>query len=57
MNEDTMSEIIDGLRVVGVNTGVLGVVTFGDLEGILNITLLSLTCIWTIIKIKKLLKK
>lgn len=57
MNEDTMSEIFDALRVVGVNTGVLGVVTFGDLEGVLNITLLSLTCIWTIIKIKKLLKK
>jgi len=57
MSEDTMGEILDGLRVVGVNTGVLGVVTFGEFEGILNITLLSLTCIWTIIKIKKLLKK
>jgi hypothetical protein len=57
MNEGTMSEVFDGIRVLAVNTGVLGVVTFGELEGILNITLLTLTCIWTIIKIKKLLKK
>jgi|11BtaG_2_1085332.scaffolds.fasta_scaffold54330_2 hypothetical protein len=57
MNDDSIGEILDGLRVIGVNTGVLGVVTFGDLESVMNIILLSLTCVWTIIKIKKLIKK
>lgn len=52
-----MSDILDGVRVIGVNTGVLGVVTFGEFESILNIVLLSLTCVWTIIKIKQLIKK
>jgi hypothetical protein len=57
MSDDSISEILDGLRVIGVNTGVLGVVTFGDLESVMNIILLSLTCVWTIIKIKQLIKK
>lgn len=52
-----MSDILDGVRVIGVNTGVLGVVTFGELESVMNIVLISLTCIWTIIKIKQLIKK
>jgi len=57
MSDDSISEILDGLRVIGVNTGVLGVVTFGDFESVMNIILLSLTCVWTIIKIKQLIKK
>ncbi len=57
MSDDAIREIFDGLRVLGVNTGVLGVVTFGDLESVMNIVLISLTCVWTIIKIKQLLKK
>ena len=57
MSDDSIREILDGLRVIGVNTGVLGVVTFGDFESVMNIILLSLTCVWTIIKIKQLIKK
>jgi hypothetical protein len=57
MSDESISEMLDGLRVIGVNTGVLGVVTFGDLESVMNIILLSLTCVWTIIKIKQLIKK
>lgn len=52
-----MSDLLDGVRVIGVNTGVLGVVTFGALESVMNIILISLTCVWTIIKIKQLIKK
>tara|TARA_Y100000289_G_C3924115_1_gene152280 strand:- start:1394 stop:1558 length:165 start_codon:yes stop_codon:yes gene_type:complete len=45
------------LPVLGVNGGVLGVVSLTSIETILSITLLFLTCIWTSIKIYKLLKK
>lgn len=43
--------------VVGVNGGVLGVVSLTSIETALSILLLSLTCFWTCLKIYKLIKK
>lgn len=54
MNERWLPEIV---HVLGVNGGVLGIVTLSELETIMSIALLGLTCIWTSIKIFKLLKK
>jgi len=54
MNDKCFPEII---HVLGVNGGVLGIVTLSELESIMSIILLSLTCIWTCIKIYKLISK
>jgi hypothetical protein len=53
----TREDIQGILPVLGVNSGVLGVVSLTDIELILSIVLLGLTCIWTSIKIYKLLTK
>ena len=45
------------IQVFGVNGATFGLVTFTSIEAILKIMLLSLTCVWTIAKIYKLLKK
>ena len=43
--------------VLGVNGGVIGIVSLTNIETILSISLLFLTCVWTAIKIYNLLKK
>ena len=54
MNERLFPEII---HVLGVNGGVLGIVSLAEVESIMSIALLALTCIWTAIKIYKLISK
>ena len=53
----TMNDITDWLKMFGVNGGVFAAVSLSDIEMMLKITMLILTCIWTIIKIIKLLKE
>lgn len=53
----TKEDVQELIPVLGVNTGVLGVVSLTSIEAILSIALLFLTCIWTSIKIYNLLKK
>jgi hypothetical protein len=48
---------LEWLKVFGVNGGVLAAVSLSDLELVLKIVLLLLTCIWTGCKIIKLLKE
>ena len=48
--------ILDILKVWGVNTATLGVVSLTNLEAILKILLTFATLIWTVVKIVKLLK-
>jgi len=54
MQMDDMSEY---LKMFGVNGGVLAAVSLTDLELILKILLLAMTCVWTAVKIAKLLKE
>ena len=54
MQMDDMSE---WLRVLGVNGGVLAAVSLTDLELVLKILLLAMTCVWTAVKIVKLIKE
>ena len=48
---------LEWLKVFGVNGGVLATVSLSDLELVLKIVLLALTCLWTACKIIKLLKE
>ena len=52
-----MTDVGEWLRVLGVNGGVLAAVSLTDIELILKILLLILTCIWSGIKIIKLTKE
>ena len=52
-----MQDIEDWLKMFGVNGGVLGVVSLTDIELLLKIVMLLLTCIWTAVKIMKLIKE
>ncbi len=52
-----MTDISEWLKVFGINGGVLAAVSLTDIELILKITLLILTCIWSGIKIIKLTKE
>ena len=54
MNKELIEEIAP---VIGVNGGVIGIVSLTSIETILSISLLFLTCIWTSVKIYKLVKK
>jgi len=47
----------DWLTMFGVNGVSLGVVSLTELELGLKVTLLLLTCAWTVVKIVKLLKE
>ena len=47
----------DWLKMFSVNGGVFAAVSLSDIEMMLKITMLILTCIWTVIKIIKLLKE
>jgi len=48
---------LEWLKVLGVNGGVLATVSLTDFELILKIILLVLTCVWTGVKIVKLIKE
>ena len=52
-----MTDISEWLKVFGINGGVLAAVSMTDIELILKILLLILTCIWSGIKIIKLTKE
>ena len=52
-----MTDVGEWLRVLGVNGGVLAAVSLTDLELALKILLLAMTCVWTAVKIVKLIKK
>ena len=48
---------LEWLKVFGVNGGVLATVSLSELELVLKILVLALTCVWTAVKIVKLLKE
>jgi|TARA_R110002020_G_scaffold191207_1_gene391002 hypothetical protein len=48
---------LEWLKIFGVNGSVFATVSLTDVELILKIVLLSLTCVWTAVKIVKLLKE
>ena len=50
-------EDLEWLKIFGVNGGVFATVYLSDLEVILKIIMLVLTCVWTGIKIIKLIKE
>ena len=52
-----MTDVGEWLRVLGVNGGVLAAVSLTDLELALKILLLAMTCVWTAVKIIKLIKE
>ena len=52
-----MTDVGEWLRVLGINGGVLAAVSLTDLELILKVLLLSMTCVWTAVKIVKLIKE
>ena len=52
-----MEDVTDWFKMFGVNGGVLGVVSLTDLELMLKIVMLILTCIWTTVKIWKLIQE
>jgi hypothetical protein len=52
-----MTDISEYLKMFGVNFGVLATVSLTDIELVLKILLLSMTCVWTAVKIVKLIKE
>ena len=48
---------LEWLKIFGVNGGVFATVSFSDLEVILKVVMLFLTCVWTGVKIVKLIKE
>ena len=48
--------MIDTIKTCGINGAVLGATTLETVENGLSILLLSITILWTVIKISKLLK-
>ena len=57
LNGKTMQDVTDWFKMFGVNGGVLGVVSLTDIELMLKIVMLILTCIWTTVKIWKLIQE
>ena len=55
-NPLTMNDYLEFGKVIGVNTGVFAAVSLSDIEVLLKILALVLTCVWTGAKIYKLLK-
>jgi hypothetical protein len=51
-----MTDSLDWLRTLGINGATLGIVSLTDLELVLKIVLLSVTIVWTVVKVLKLLK-
>ena len=52
-----MTDISEWMKMFGVNGGVLAAVSLTDIELILKVLLLMLTCVWTGIKIINLTKE
>ena len=50
-------DAIEYIKMFGVNGSVLATVSMTDMELVLKILLLTLTCAWTTIKIAKLIKE
>jgi len=48
--------MIEYVKLFGVNGSVLAAVSLSDLEMALKVLLLLLTCVWTTVKIVRLLK-
>jgi hypothetical protein len=48
---------LEWAKVFGVNGGVFATVSLSDIELVLKIVLLLLTCVWTVVKIVKLIKE
>ena len=48
--------MIEYIKLIGVNGSVLAAVSLSDFELVLKVLLLLLTCVWTSVKIVKLLK-
>ena len=51
-----MMNDLEWLKVFGVNGGVFATVSLSDFELVLKILMLVLTCVWTAVKIVKLMK-
>jgi hypothetical protein len=52
-----MNDYLEWLKVYCVNGGVLAAVSLSDAEAVLKIIALTLTIVWTAVKIIKLIKK
>jgi len=52
-----MTDISEWMKMFGVNGGVLAAVSLTDIELILKVLLLMMTCVWTGVKIIKLTKE
>ena len=52
---ETMNDL-EWLKIFGINGTVFATVSLSDIELVLKIVLLLLTCIWTAVKIVNLLK-
>tara|TARA_R110002020_G_scaffold83767_4_gene208056 strand:+ start:5335 stop:5493 length:159 start_codon:yes stop_codon:yes gene_type:complete len=48
---------LEWLKIFGINGTVFATVSLSDIELILKLVLLLLTCVWTAVKIVKLLKE
>ena len=57
MNRVEMMNDLEWMKVFGVNGTVFATVSLSDIELVLKIVLLIMTCIWTGVKIVKLLKE
>ena len=51
-----MSDSLDWIRTLGINGGVFAAVSLAEIEMVLKVVLLSVTIVWTIVKINELLK-
>jgi hypothetical protein len=52
-----MEDYMEWLKIYLVNGGVLAAVSFSEIEAVLKIIALTLTIVWTGVKIVKLIKK
>ena len=52
-----MTDYLEWLKIYCVNGGVLAAVSFSDVEAVLKLIALTLTIVWTAVKIIKLIKE
>ena len=52
-----MNDYLEWLKIYCVNGGVLAAVSFSEIEAVLKIVALTLTIVWTAVKIVKLIKE
>ncbi len=57
MNRVEIMNDLEWMKVFGVNGTVFATVSLSDIELVLKIVLLTMTCIWTGVKIVKLIKE